>query len=168
MIRIFQHGDHEAIATIYYRAVHEIACSEYNAAQCRAWAGEKPNPERWKRRCEFKRPFVFVENGEIAGFLELDTDGHIDCAYINPDFKRRGIMSRLIQHAVETSFSFGLSRLYVDASICAMPVFQKAGFAIVCEKSVTIRGVELKNFEMEKKRKEDGPHADPTAQSGRQ
>jgi ribosomal protein S18 acetylase RimI-like enzyme len=101
MIRVFQHGDHVAIAEIFTASVHQIACEAYTPEQCQAWSDKAPNPEHWRKRCELKRPFVDVtEDGKITGFLELDPDGHIDCAYIHPKFARRGIMTRLVEHAL--------------------------------------------------------------------
>jgi ribosomal protein S18 acetylase RimI-like enzyme len=149
MIRIYQHGDHAAIATIFTRAIHEIACEVYTPEQCLAWSGRQPNVDHWRRRCEFKRPFVAVVDHQIAGFLELDTDGHIDCAYINPDFRRRGVMTKLVAHAIETCFNFNVARMYVEASICAKPLFEKAGFSVLCENQVNIHGIALLNYRME-------------------
>lgn len=150
MIRIYQHGDHEAIAQIFTRAIHEIASEAYSPEQCLAWSSKNPNPEHWKKRCELKRPFVALAEGVLSGFLELDPDGHIDCAYVNPDFRRRGIISALVRHAVETCTAMNIHRMTVDASICARPLFEHAGFVVICEKTVTIDGVILKNFAMER------------------
>jgi putative acetyltransferase len=152
MIRIFQHGEHRAIAEIFTRAIHEIACRAYTSEQCLAWSDREPNYEHWRRRCELKRPFVAITDATISGFLELDPDGHIDCAYINPDFQRRGIMTRLVEHAVETCFAFNLGRVYVEASICARPLFEKLGFSVLNENIVTVKGVELLNYRMERSR----------------
>jgi len=149
MIRIFQHGDHLAIAEIFTTAVHQIASEVYTPEQCLAWASLQINYDHWKRRCELKRPFVAVTDSEISGFLELDPDGHIDCSYVNPKFKRRGIMTGLVRHAVDTCFGFNIHRVYVDASICARPLFEKAGFKVTRENIVTIDGVDLLNFKME-------------------
>ena len=149
MIRIYQHGDHDAIAEIYSRAIHEIAVEVYSAEQCLAWSSRNPNPEHWKRRCELKRPFVAVVESQIAGFLELDSDGHIDCAYVNPDFRRRGVMTRLVAHATNTCFAMRLPRVYVEASICAKPLFESQGFDILRENIVWIDGVPLVNYRME-------------------
>ena len=149
MIRIFQHGDHLAIAEIFTTAVHQIASEVYTPEQCLAWASLQINYDHWKRRCELKRPFVAVTDSEISGFLELDPDGHIDCSYVNPKFKRRGIMTSLVRHAVDTCFGFNIHRVYVDASICARPLFEKAGFKVTRENIVTIDGVDLLNFKME-------------------
>ena len=152
MIRIFQHGDHFAIAEIFCRAVHEIASAVYTPEQCLAWSDREPNYEHWRKRGELKRPFVAVAHRQIAGFLELDPDGHIDCAYINPDFQRRGIMAGMVEHAVNTCFAFNLPRCYVEASICARPLFEKAGFSLISENIVTIKQVQLLNYKMEKLR----------------
>jgi len=148
-IRIYQHGDHVAINDIFINAVHQIASEVYSPEQCLAWSAKEPNYDHWKCRCELKRPFVAITDSEISGFLELDTDGHIDCAYINPKYRRLGIMTQLVRHAVETCFAFRLRRVYVEASICARPMFEKAGFRVVRENIVNIRGVELLNFIME-------------------
>lgn len=149
VIRGYRHGDHVAIATIFCRAVHEIACQDYTPAQCAAWSETKPNPEHWEKRCERKQPFVSVVNGEIAGFLELDPDGHIDCAYVNPDFQRRGIMTGLVQHAVEVASAMKLPRLYVEASIGARCLFERMGFQVLAEQEVAIGEQRLVNHRME-------------------
>jgi putative acetyltransferase len=95
---------------------------------------------------------VAITDSKLSGFLELDPDGHIDCAYIHPEFQRRGIMTQLVKHAVNTSFAFNITRVYAEASICAKPMFEKAGFSVLNETTVTIRGVELPNYRMELRR----------------
>lgn len=150
MIRIFQHGDHAAIAEIFSRAVHESASEVYSREQCLAWSDLAPNSEHWKRRCELKRPFVFIKDAVIAGFLELDPDGHIDCAYVHPDHRRQGVVSALVKHAIETCFAFGIDRVHVEASLCARPMFEKIGFKTLSTNLVNIQGVELLNFKMER------------------
>lgn len=149
MIRIFQHGDHLEIARIFCLAVHEIASEVYTEEQCLAWSAKEANYAHWKARCEMKRPFVAVKDGKIAGFLELDPDGHIDCAYVHPKFRRKGIVSALVKHATGTAFLFGLGRVFVDASICARPMFEKLGFQMTREKVAVRNGVGLTNYEME-------------------
>lgn len=152
MIRIYQHGDHEAIAEIFTSAVHEIASKDYTREQCLAWSDPEPNYEHWKKRCELKRPFVIAIGEEVAGFLELDPDGHIDCAYIHPGFQRRGLMMRLVEHAVATCFALNINRVYVEASLCAKPMFEKCGFRTIEEQLVDVKGVLLKNYRMERLR----------------
>jgi putative acetyltransferase len=149
MIRPYQPGDHIAIAEIFPAAVHEIASQVYTPEQCLAWSDREPNPEHWRKRCERKQPFVAVVDSQIAGFLELDPDGHIDCAYIHPQYQRRGIMTRLVQHALQTCISRNIPRVHVEASLCAKPMFEKLGFKTLEENIVHIKGVALLNYRME-------------------
>lgn len=88
-------------------------------------------------------------DSQIAGFLELDTDGHIDCAYVNPDFSRRGVMTRLVEYAKSVCFAMKLPRIYVEASICAKPLFQSQGFDVLSENIVMTEDVSLINFRVE-------------------
>jgi putative acetyltransferase len=148
-IRIYQQDDHAAIAEIFCRAIHETASACYSPEQCRAWSDPAPNPDHWRKRCELKRPFVAVSGDRIAGFLELDPDGHIDCLFVHPDFQRQGVATLLTRHAISTCFAMGLPRLYVEASHCAKPLFEKLGFVVTAENLARIRGQELQNFRME-------------------
>jgi len=149
VIRAYQTGDHLAVANIFSDAVHQIAREVYTEEQCLAWASKEVNYEHWEKRCELKRPFVSVMDGQIAGFLELDPDGHIDCAYVNPQFKRQGVMTSLLKHAIHVCFSSPIGRMYVDASICAKPLFEKHGFRVIRENMVQIGQVQLLNYKME-------------------
>ncbi len=89
-------------------------------------------------------------NNKVVGFCELDPDGHIDCTYVHPDHKRKGIASQLVSHAIDAATLKGLSKVYVEASICAKPMFEKLGFNTIEEQTVQIRGIGLKNFKMER------------------
>lgn len=149
MIRIFQHGDHLAIARIFTAAVQEIAPEAYTREQCDAWAPKEVDYAHWRNRCELKRPFVAMAGEHIAGFLELDPDGHIDCAYINPKFRQKGIMTSLVKHAIAVCFSCNIDKVHVEASICALPMFEKLGFTLIREHLVEIRGEKLINYSME-------------------
>ncbi|MCC9604699.1 GNAT family N-acetyltransferase [Blastopirellula sp. JC732] len=149
MIRRYEPGDHTAIAEIFTRAIHEVASEVYTPAQCAAWSDKRPNPEHWKTRCEQKRPYVYVSEGRVAGFLELDDDGHIDCMYVHPEEVRKGIASALVDLAIENCVAAGLLRVFVEASHCARPVFEKKGFRVVEERQVALNGELLTNFAME-------------------
>lgn len=151
MIRDYRPGDHVAIAEIFPRAVHEVASREYSEEQCRAWAEREPDSDHWERRCGRKKPFVYVVDGAVVGFCELDPDGHIDCTYTHPDHVRKGVATQLVTHAIEVAGSKGLERVHVEASLCARPLFEKLGFHLIEERDVEIQGVLLKNFKMEKR-----------------
>jgi putative acetyltransferase len=151
MIRYYQEGDHVAISEIFQRAIHEIASEVYTHEQCSVWSEKNPDPAHWKQRCKEKSPFVFIQNDKVVGFLELDPDGHIDCLYVHPEAKRKGVASALIDHAMGANTEAGNRRMYVEASICAKTVFEKKGFVVVKEKEVEIGSVKMINYNMELK-----------------
>jgi len=68
---------------------------------------------------------------------------------VHPNEKRKGIASFLIQHALDKCNERGADTVYVEASICARPVFEKIGFQTIAEKEVKIGKTKLINFNME-------------------
>lgn len=81
------------ITDLFYQSVHAIDPSVYTPEQKEAWAPTPPDYAAWSKRLDEKRPLVAIINGQVAGFIELDTDGHIDCTYTHPNFQ--GMGSRL-------------------------------------------------------------------------
>ena len=78
------------IANIFYQSVHAIDNSIYTVEQKNVWAPLPIDYEKWTKRLELKRPFLLLMNNQVAGFIELESNGHIDCLYVSPKFQRRG------------------------------------------------------------------------------
>lgn len=138
------------IATLFHRAVHSIDRSIYTEEQQEAWAPTPPDMILWKKRLAQKRPYLAIIDDQMVGFMELDEDGHIDCAYTDPDYQQRGIASALLTYVEARAKSFGVGRLYVEASKVARPFFEKRGFQLVRENEIIRRGVVLINYSLEK------------------
>lgn len=136
------------IADLYHRAVHAIDRSIYTAEQQEAWAPTPPDYAYWAQRLKAKRPWMAIIDGRVVGFMELEADGHIDCAYTHPDFQGRGVASALYQHLLAEAGRRGIGRLYVEASLIARPFFEHRGFVVVQENAVQRRGVSMINFTM--------------------
>ncbi|MFS1944996.1 GNAT family N-acetyltransferase [Vibrio lentus] len=77
---------------------------------------------------------VYIVDNQVAGFIEFDGDGHIDCTYTHPNYQGQGVASALYQYVFKVAKSRGLSRLYVEASLVAIPFFEKWGFVVVKKK----------------------------------
>nr|WP_320167294.1 GNAT family N-acetyltransferase [uncultured Methylophaga sp.] len=130
--------------------MHAIDSSVYTVQQKAAWAPPPIDYAFWSARLEAKKPFVAIVNNRVAGFMELDADGHIDCTYTHPDFQRMGVASMLYEHLQAEAIKRNLQRLYVEASIIAKPFFEHRGFAVFRKNAVQRHGVSLVNFSMEK------------------
>jgi len=138
------------IADLFHDSVHEMACSHYSKEALEAWAPTPPDYKRWTDRLSQKRPFLAVKDSKIVGFIELESDGHIDCLYTHKDYQRCGVAHTLYLHLENEARHQGISRLYVEASFLAKPFFEKHDFKLVKENVVDRNGVKLTNFSMEK------------------
>lgn len=131
--------------------MRDIASHDYTAQQIRAWASCIVDERQFGQRCESKPTWVAEVDGRIAGFSDLDPDGHIDMLYVHPDCQRRGVARALLQHVEEAARATGLRRLYTEASITARPVFETMGFRTIVPQTVTVRGESMTNYRMEKR-----------------
>ena len=138
------------IADLFHSSVHAIDHSIYSSEQKEAWAPTPPNYEKWKARLSAKKPYLAIVDERVAGFIELDSDGHIDCTYTSPDYQRQGVAKALFNHILCIAKSRGNKRLYVEASFIAKPLFEKFGFSVIHENKVEREQIVLTNFTMDK------------------
>ena len=149
-IRLFQAQDAEQVARLFHETVRQINIRDYSDSQVRAWAPDDLNFRNWAVACSDRFTYVAEDNGVIAGFGELEANGHIDCFYCHKDYLRCGVGRQIYQAIEAKALSLSLHRLFVEASITAKPFFQQMGFVVVKEQSVACRGEVFVNYLMEK------------------
>ena len=130
-IRTYSADRSDEIADLFYESVYAIDPSVYTTEEKAAWAPAPIDYQRWRVRLDQKRPFLAIIDDRVAGFIELEADGHIDCAYTHPDFQGRGVASALYQHLLKEAEARKLQRLYVEASHVAKPFLERRGFSVV-------------------------------------
>lgn len=145
-------GQSREIAEVFHAAVHQIASSHYTPEQVRAWAPAPIDYDSWRLRCELKRPCLFLEAGRVAGFIEFDSEGHIDGHYVHPARNRNGIGGALLTQVLDLADGLVLPRVYVEASHIARGLYLKHGFQVVAMNVVARHGVTLENWRMERRR----------------
>ena len=150
-IRPYGVTDAAALTNLFRSSVREIASRDYTAAQIRSWAPDEIDAVQFGRRCEAKSTWVAELEGRIAGFSDLEPDGHIDMLYVHPNFVRLGLARAMLEHIEGTAQINGLRRLYTEASLTARPIFEVMGFRMVVPQTVTIRGESMTNYRMEKR-----------------
>jgi putative acetyltransferase len=144
-------GQYIAVADLFHEAVHRTASSCYTPEQLEAWAPRPVDYERWRVRCESKRPFLHRDGDSVLGFIEFEADGHIDCHYVHPDHNQMGIGSALLRHVIRIAGELRLPGLFVEASHVAKGLYLKHGFDVVRPNEVTLGDVTLQNWIMEKR-----------------
>lgn len=156
-IRPYRPEDCEALARLFYDAVHTVNAKDYTKAQLDVWATGNVDLEAWDRSLTAHFTLVAEENGVITGFGDMDSSGYLDRLYVHRDFQGKGIASVLCDR-LESSVS-GL--ITTHASITARPFFEKRGYRVLQEQQVERHGIILTNYRMEKIRSDKSGAALP-------
>lgn len=150
-VRLFETQDAEQIARLFYETVREVNVHDYSIAQVKAWAPDDIYFRNWAEVCSSDRfTYVADEQGVIAGFGELEPNGHIDCFYCHKNYQGRGVGRQLYQAIEAKALELSIHRLFAEVSITAKPFFQQMGFLVVKEQEVIRRGETFINYVMEK------------------
>lgn len=147
-IRNFLDGDAVAIADVFHRAVHAIPSTLYTREQKEAWSPTPPDYSAWARRLATTQPFVAIARDSIVGFIELGSDGHIDCFYVDPDHQGLGIGKRLLSYTMHEGSKCGLLTFHAEVSKAAEALLRKSGFVHSGKNEVSLRGQTLVNYRM--------------------
>ncbi|WP_419420812.1 GNAT family N-acetyltransferase [Legionella sp. D16C41] len=151
VVRSYQESDATALAAIYYHTIHQINSQHYSVEQINAWApASSLQPDVWKAKWQKLLPLVAIDEGEIIGFAEFESNGHIDCFYIHHQYQGQGAGWALIKAIEGRAQNEQIPRLYAEVSITAKPFFERCGFSVSKQQKVLIRGAELTNYKMEK------------------
>lgn len=148
-VRLFHVADAEAIAQLFHDTVRQINRRDYTEAQVRAWAPDDLHFRNWAEICANRFTVVAEDAGVIAGFAELEADGHIDCFYCHQHYQGQGVGRMLYQAIADHAVAAGLNRLFTEASITAKPFFEHLGFTVVAAQTVRRRGETFRNYRME-------------------
>jgi len=150
-IRPYRPEDLEAIIAVFMSAVREVAARDYTPEQLAAWAPAEVDREAWAKRRLNRETWVAEVDGEVAGFTDLEPDGHIDMMFVGARFQGRGAAGALLDAAEASARRQGLGRLFTEASLTARPFFEHRGFTVLAAQDVAVRGQVLRNFRMEKR-----------------
>ncbi|MDO6586043.1 GNAT family N-acetyltransferase [Salipiger sp. 1_MG-2023] len=142
--------DAEIVADIFRDSVLNGTAPHYSEAERIAWAGPKPDPDRWRDRIGGSVGLMAEVDGGAVGFMTLQAPGHIDLAFTRPAFAGRGIGAELLNALTGIARAGGARALTSNVSRAARPFFERHGFEITAQGSIVRRGVTLANFDMRK------------------
>lgn len=149
-VRTYEIGDTQQIVKLFYDTVHEVNIRDYTKAQVDAWAPAEIDLAGWTKSLSSKFTFVAEDGDKIAGFGELEANGHIDRFYCDRDFQRQGVGRKILARIELQAQTLGIKKLFTEASITAKPFFESQGFIAVKQQEVERRGQKFINFAMEK------------------
>lgn len=149
-IRNYQIADTQQIVQLFYDTVHKINIRDYTKAQVDAWAPADIDLEIWIKSLSSKLTFVAEEGDIIAGFGELETNGHIDRFYCHKEFQRKKVGTQILERLEAKAKDLGINKIFTEASITAKPFFENHKFIVIKKQEVERRGEKFINFAMEK------------------
>jgi putative acetyltransferase len=148
LVRRYRSEDLDAVIEIFLRAIRETASANYTSEQLSAWA--QVDRRVWAERRKSRPTWVAEIEGRVAGFTDLENDGHLDMMYVNPDLTRRGVARALVEAAEQHAVQHGLSRIHSEVSLTARLFFERSGFHVVEPERVFRNGQWFDRFRMEK------------------
>ena len=150
-IRDFIAADAPAMARLYFESARRLGARHYTPAQVAAWAPAPMDTAAVLARAgDGRQTLVAVCDGAVAGYADLEPDGHVDHLYVHPDAAGRGVGAGLIEGLVARARAAGMVRLYVEASENARPLFERLGFRVLHRRDFQVRGVAIHNYAMER------------------
>jgi len=148
-IRDFIAADAPAMAQLYFESARRLGARCYSPAQVTAWAPAPADPATVVARAgDGRHTLVAVCDGAVAGYADLEPDGHIDHLYVHPDVAGRGVGASLIEAVLARARAAGIDRLHVEASENARPLFERLGFRVAHRSDFDVRGVAIHNYAM--------------------
>ena len=149
-IRLFDTQDAEQIARLFHETVREVNARDYSNNQVRAWAPDDIHFRNWVEVCSNQFTYVADDEGTIAGFGELELNGHINCFFVHKNYHRCGVGKQIYQAIEAKAVELSVPRLFAEVSITAKPFFHRMGFSVIKEQEVICRGETFINYAMEK------------------
>ena len=150
LIRKYQNEDCGQILKLFYDTVHSVNRRDYSEEQVNAWAPEEPDASFWQQSLESHYTLVAEQAGEVIGFGDVD-GGYLDRLYVHRDHQGEGVASSLVRRLEAHVAAEGHERITVLASVTARPFFERRGYRVEEERTAKRRGVQLKQFLMEKR-----------------
>lgn len=141
-------GDGPGCYDVFYRAVHDGTDRFYGPDERQAWAPSPAPPADFEDRLLRQHTVVAARNG-IVGFMSLGADGHLDLAYVAPDWMGRGVACGIYDRILRDATRQGLPVLTTDASFLFRKFLLRRGWTTRARQSVIREGVAITNFRMQ-------------------
>ena len=154
-LRPYLPADAAVLAALFRAAIAELTGEDYDTEQQEAWAAKADDAEAFAARLAASLTLVALRGKEVAGFVSLKDNAHIDMLYVAPDAAGTGVAKALCDAAETLAKARGSHKLTVDASDTALGFFQKRGYEPQRRNMVPLADTWLANTAMEKKLGED-------------
>jgi putative acetyltransferase len=158
IIRKATEKDAAAIIQLHFDAVHVTAAADYDQAILDDWSRPLTGrldamKNQLRVNAEQTEMFVCEIDGQAVGFGELaPRTNEVRAVYVGPSASRKGVGKKLLQELEKAAHSHGLTELWLDSSLTAVPFYSSQGFVGTVESEHTLRsGRKMRCVKMQKK-----------------
>jgi putative acetyltransferase len=128
-IRRATHEDVMSMWRVRTRAIEAISTSYYDERSISRWAKVSP-PSEFADVINDLDVVVAEHHGQIIGWGFLDTKARrVEALFVDPDFQRGGIASRIFTVLEGLARDAGIQSLEISSTLNAVPFYEHVGFS---------------------------------------
>ncbi len=132
LIRKAVDSDAERIWTLHAESIRQFCSAFYTREQIDEWVGGLAL-ERYRSAMKATEFVVAEVDSEVQGFCILNLQsGELQALYLSPPATGRGLGSNLMRWAEATAHQHGWKELVLQATLNAVPFYEKCGFHTEC------------------------------------
>lgn len=143
-------ADVPALATLYAHSARTLGPQVYSAEQVAAWQRFAQDAPAFADYVLRATTWLAADAQGPLGFCGIDAEGEVSSLYVRAEATRSGLGSALLAHAMGVARSQGQSRLAAWATPFSLPVFGRAGFALVRTVHEPFQGVMFERYRVER------------------
>jgi putative acetyltransferase len=157
VIRPFRPEDAPALSELTVAAIATLGLRAYSAKQVMAWAAGHLGPPLFLERAEPDDVILVAlsSEGAPAAYTMLRAGGLVHMLYCHPDHAGQGHATALLAAIESEAVAAGARRLHTKASAISLPVFERAGYAVLCRRDFRLNlgdeAIPMHNYAMEKR-----------------
>lgn len=149
-LRPFLPADVPMLAAIFVAGIHELTGDDYSEAQQEAWASAADDEAAFGKKLAGCLTLIATMQNSPVGFASLKGADHIEMLFLHPSVAGQGVATLLVDALEKLAGARGATKLTVDASDTAEPLFRKRGYVPMQRNTVTVNGEWLANTTMQK------------------
>ena len=138
-----------ALAALYAHSARTLGPQVYSAEQVAAWQLFAQDAAAFADYVLGASTWLAEDAAGPLGFCGIDAQGEVRSLYVRAAAMRRGLGSALLAQALADAQQSGLSRFSAWATPFSLPVFHRAGFALVHTMHEPFQGTMFERYRVE-------------------
>lgn len=151
-LRPMNAADAPLVHEIMRASIRDGAGRFYTACQRAAWMpailDDRPMPEAFAARLAQQAGWLAISDARAVGFMTCEANGHLDLAFVRPDWMGRGVAAGLLGALLDWACARNLPALTTEASHFFYRFLRRHGWDLVAAETLWRNGVALERFRM--------------------